>query len=212
MSSRRPSVIVVSAPSGAGKTTVLTRLLGEVTGLRFSVSHTTRAPRAGEVDGVAYHFVDRSRFEALVEQRRMLEWAEVHGSLYGTGHSEYERAEREGIDLLLDIDVQGAAQVRKALPDAVTILILPPSYQVLESRLRGRGLDDERVVSQRLAVAAGEAARFPEYDYLLINEEIEACVGDLRAVVRAARCRASRREDEARRVLSTFPVVPNGGR
>ncbi len=130
---------MVSAPSGAGKTTVLARVLAETPGLRFSVSHTTRPPREGEQDGRDYHFVDRPRFLRLREEDRLLEWAEVHGNLYGTGHAELTRARAEGKDILLDLDVQGAAQVRAKIAGAVTVFILPPSYGVLERRLRGRG-------------------------------------------------------------------------
>ena len=131
------SVIVVSAPSGAGKTTVVTRVLNELDGLRFSVSHTTRAPRPGEKDGVEYHFIDVAAFEQIGSRDSFLEWAEVYGQLYGTSLAEYG-ARRDGVDLLLDLDVQGAAQVRNKIADAVTVFVLPPSYADLERRLRGR--------------------------------------------------------------------------
>ncbi|HTO98733.1 MAG TPA: guanylate kinase, partial [Myxococcales bacterium] len=139
MSESKGSVIVVSAPSGAGKTTVLARVLAEMPGLRFSVSHTTRAPRDGERDGCDYHFVDRPTFERLRDRGELLEWAEVHGNLYGTAMAEIARAQRDRTDLLLDVDVQGAAQVRARVEAAVTVFILPPSFEVLEQRLRGRG-------------------------------------------------------------------------
>ena len=133
MSDRRPTVIVVSAPSGAGKTTILARVLRDLGGIRFSVSHTTRPPRGAERDGVEYHFVDQEAFLRLREAGGLLEWAEVHGNLYGTGVAEIERASAAGVDILLDLDVQGAAQVRQRIKDAVTVFILPPSYEVLES-------------------------------------------------------------------------------
>jgi guanylate kinase len=197
-------VIVVSAPSGAGKSTVLRRVLDELPGLRFSVSHTTRPPRGSEADGVEYHFVDRPGFERLKAEGRMLEWAEVHGELYGTARAELTRAEAERMDLLLDLDVQGAAQVRMKLRDAVTIFILPPSFQSLEARLRGRGLDDEASIGRRLYAAREEMSLYREYDYILVNDELSACVAGVKAIVTAARCRTSRRSDAADAILGSF--------
>ncbi len=186
MSERLPSVIVVSAPSGAGKSTVVTRVLDEMPGLRFSVSHTTRPPRPGEHGGVEYHFVDRPAFERLREEGKLLEWAEVHGNLYGTGLAEYDQARAEGADLLLDVDVQGAAQVREKMPEAVTVFVLPPSYEVLERRLRGRGQDDEPTIKRRLAAAGREIRAFEHYDYAIVNDDLDASVESLKCIVRAA--------------------------
>ena len=197
-------MIVVSAPSGAGKSTVLARVLREVAGLRFSVSHTTRKPRPGETNGVDYHFVDLSAFGRLREDGRMLEWAEVHGNLYGTGRVEYERAESEGVDLLLDIDVAGAAQVRMKMSEAVSVFILPPSFQDLGERLHKRGLDKADTIEQRLAVAQEEASLYTEYDFTLVNDDLERCVESLTCVIRAARCRTCRMAPEAERILKTF--------
>jgi guanylate kinase len=197
-------VVVVSAPSGAGKSTVLSRVLEDMPGLRFSVSHTTRSPRPGERDGVEYHFVDRAGFERLRDDGRLLEWAEVHGNLYGTGTAELERARAEGVDLLLDLDVQGAAQVREKMPDAVTVFILPPSYEVLERRLRGRGQDDEATIRRRLAAAGREIDAFVRYDYVIVNDDLESCAGVLESVVRAARCRVSHASERARFIEQTF--------
>jgi guanylate kinase len=204
LSERRPSVIVVSAPSGAGKTTVLARVLGELSGIRFSVSHTTRPPRGKEQNGVEYHFVDREGFLRLRDEGRLLEWAEVYGNLYGTGLAEIERARDEGQDVLLDLDVQGAAQVRARIPDAVTVFLLPPSYEALERRLRGRAQDSEQAIRKRLAIAGREIGAFEQYDYAIVNEDLEVCVEELKSIVRAARCRVALVAERARAIEGTF--------
>jgi guanylate kinase len=199
-----PTVIVVSAPSGAGKSTILDRVLKEVDGLRFSVSHTTRPPRADEVEGVHYHFVSRDAFEGLKREGRLLEWAKVHGNLYGTARAEFDAARRDGVDLLLDLDVNGAAQVRTVIHDAVSIFVLPPSFQDLERRLRGRGQDDEEMIRKRLATAAEEVSLYRDYDHLVVNDDLETCVSAVKAVILAARCRTSRMEPRARAILDSF--------
>ena len=204
MSKAGCSVIVVSAPSGAGKSTVLKRVLHELKELRFSVSHTTRPPRAGETDGVEYHFVSEAAFEEQRERGSFLEWAEVYGHRYGTSRAELQRAEREGLDLVLDVDVQGAAQARALLEDALSVFILPPSFQDLERRLRGRGQDDDRTIAQRLAGAHRELTAWREYDYVLVNDELDGCVEDLKSVIRAARRRRSRMCGRAAQILETF--------
>jgi guanylate kinase len=173
--------------------------------VRFSVSHTTRAPREGESEGVHYHFVGRPAFEELKSTGRMLEWALVHDELYGTSQAEYDRARNEGLDLLLDVDVQGAAQVRMKMRDAVSVFILPPSFEALERRLRGRGSESEVVIARRLKSAAEEASLYGEYDYVLVNDDLDRCVESLKCVIRGARCRTSRMNGEARRILGTFP-------
>jgi len=197
-------VIVVSAPSGAGKTTILSRVLRELPGIRFSVSHTTRPPRELEKDGVDYHFVDEAEFARLEQQEAFLESASVYGHHYGTCRREYERAQQDGVDLLLDLDVQGASQVRAKLPDAVSIFILPPSYQDLEQRLRGRAQDGEEAIRRRLREAGQELGHYGAYDYALVNDDLDHSVEELKSVIRAARARVSRRADEAREILKTF--------
>ncbi len=184
--------MVVSAPSGAGKTT-LCRLLIERLSFRFSVSHTTRPPRPGEVHGRDYYFVSRPEFESLVQEGAFLEWAEVHGHLYGTSVAEVERALSGEEDLLLDIDVQGASQVRRKLgAQAVFVFILPPSLEELERRLRSRGTEDEETLARRLARAREEIRFAPWFDYVVVNDEVERAFEDLAAIIRAERCRPAR--------------------
>jgi guanylate kinase len=197
-------VIVVSAPSGAGKTTVVTRVLNELDGLRFSVSHTTRAPRAGEQDGVEYHFIDVAAFERLRDTGQLLEWALNYGHYYGTGVAELEKARRDGVDLLLDLDVKGAAQVRNKIADAVTVFVLPPSYADLERRLRGRGQDDEASIRRRLDVAREELSFYHAYDYAVINDDLNSCVESMKTIIRAARFRVGRMGGRAHEILETF--------
>ena len=197
-------MIVVSAPSGAGKTTVVTRVLNELDGLRFSVSHTTRAPRPGEKDGVEYHFIDVAAFERLRDTGQLLEWALNYGHYYGTGVVELEGARRDGVDLLLDLDVKGAAQVRNKIADAVTVFVLPPSYADLERRLRGRGQDDEASIRRRLDVAREELSFYHAYDYAVINDDVGSCVESMKTIIRAARFRVGRMGGRAHEILETF--------
>ena len=204
MSERTPSLIVVSGPSGTGKSTVLQRVLARVEALRFSVSHTTRVPRPSEQEGVDYYFVTRERFDQMREQHLFLEWANVHDHRYGTARAEQERAQRDGVDLLLDLDVQGAAQVRLSHADAVTVFILPPSYEALEGRLRSRGAHDGSL-DRRLQAAVEEASLYTEYDYCLVNDDLDRTVEELVTIIRAARLRTSRMDHLARSILGTFP-------
>ena len=198
-------LFVISAPSGTGKSSVAKKLLASVDSLEFSVSYTTRPRREAETDGCEYHFVDDARFDAMVASGGFLEWAHVFGRRYGTGREATEAALRNGRDLLLDIDVQGAQKVREGGIPAVSVFLLPPDYATLESRLRSRALDDAEQIARRLALARQEAAEYPHYDYLVINDRLERTVDDLRCVVLAEKRRVARLRSEADRILSTFP-------
>lgn len=195
------TLYIVSAPSGAGKTSLVRTLLETVPGLELSVSHTTRAPRPGEVDGVDYHFTDEARFTALVDQGRFLEHARVFGNLYGTSRDAVEARLAAGADVILEIDWQGAQQVRPLLPEAVSVFILPPSRAELQRRLRGRGQDDEATLARRTEEAAAELAHYAEYDYLVVNDDFERARADLEALIRSQRLRRARQEHALRGIL-----------
>lgn len=186
-------LVVISAPSGSGKSTILRGLMAALPNLVFSVSHTTRAPRPGEVNGQHYHFVSPEYFVSLRDNKPsgFLEWAEVHGNLYGTSISEVRRRQQEGLDVLLDIDVQGADQVRQKA-EAITVFIVPPSLAELERRLRGRGTEREESLLLRLENARQELAHAREYDYLIVNDEVERAVDKLRGIIIAERSRTQR--------------------
>lgn len=185
-------LFVITAPSGAGKSSLIQGLLAAERGIALSVSYTTRPPRSGEADGREYHFVALREFEAMLERGEFLESAEVHGHRYGTSQKVIEKARASGLDLVLEIDWQGAEQVRRAFPDAVGIFILPPSKAELRRRLVSRGQDPEAVILQRLAVAADEISHAAEFDYAIINNNFDEAKRDFSAVVRAARLRLSR--------------------
>lgn len=180
------NLYVVAAPSGAGKTT-LVRLLLEAEPVRLSISFTTRQPRPGEQDGREYHFVDTATFRAMIERQEFLEWAEVHGNFYGTSKKWIADQLAVDADVLLEIDWQGAQQVRQQFPDAIGVFILPPSMEELERRLTGRGTDAADVIARRLAAAQAEMHHVGEFDYVIINNQLEEALLDLRAVVRASR-------------------------
>lgn len=200
------TVFIVSAPSGSGKSTLVSRLLTEVKHLMFSISYTTRKPRGSEKDGQSYRFVSREDFEAMIERGEFLEWAEVFGNYYGTHRGILEEARAQGKDLVLDIDVQGARQLKVTVPEAVTVFILAPSKQILEQRLRARGEDRDEVIERRLKEAAEEIRNYGRYDYVLINRDLEESVDVLGAIVRAERARRSRIEDRIKPILETFQV------
>jgi guanylate kinase len=182
-------MFVVSAPSGTGKTTVVERLVQVVPDLALSRSYTSRIVRAGEADGVDYNFITRARFETMIAGREFLEWADVFGNYYGTCAADAERELAGGRDLVLVIDVQGARQVRACCAGTIGVFVLPPSFEVLERRLRGRSKDSEEAIRRRLATAREEIAAVDEYEYVVVNDELGACVERLRAIVLAERSR-----------------------
>jgi guanylate kinase len=204
MSSSRGLLFVVSAPSGTGKTTVVERLVEVQPRLVKSRSYTSRPARPGETDGVDYNFVSRPEFEALVGRGEFLEWADVFGNLYGTSRSETERRLAEGDDVVLVIDVQGARQVRATKRDAVAVFVLPPSFQLLEQRLRGRSQDSDGAIARRLETARQEIAAVREYDYVVVNDELDRCVSELQAIVTAERARLGRRMAAIAPIVRTF--------
>lgn len=198
-------MLIICSPSGAGKTTLTRRLLGQFEGdLTFSVSHTTRPPRATEVKGRDYHFVDRAAFEEMAERGDFAEWAEVHGNLYGTSVSEIERARNEGRKgIVFDIDYQGARQIRSKLRDAIGVFILPPSMAELERRLRGRATDSEEQIQRRFEKARVEIEHYGFFDYLVVNDDIDRATAELIGVVHAERARRWRRADLAEALVAT---------
>jgi len=181
------NLFIVSAPSGAGKTTLVRGLLQEDSLVHLSVSYTTRAARQGEIDGREYHFVDVATFQIMKERGDFLEWAEVHGNFYGTSRVWIQDQMAEGRDILLEIDWQGAHQVRKSFPSALGIFILPPSLSELENRLTGRGTDHPEVIARRLAAAQEEMSHVDDFEYAIINNELRVALDDLCAVIRSAR-------------------------
>ena len=189
------NILIVTAPSGTGKTTLVAALLSAEHTVRLSISHTTRPPREGEVDGRHYHFVDRADFEQRIANGEFLEYAEVYGNYYGTSIVWLREQLSSGNDILLEIDWQGAEQVRKVFPQAVSIFILPPSIAELERRLRGRGTDSDEVIAGRLAMVRDEINHTGDFDYLIVNDDLGRATLDLISVVRAERLRPARQND-----------------
>jgi len=188
-SSHKPLVYIISAPSGSGKSTLVNKLLKLVPALDFSISYTTRAPRGSEQNGKQYHFVSRKEFEQMIRADEFLEHADVFGNYYGTARRFLQEAEQKGHDLLLDIDVQGAEQIKAKLPDAVSIFVLPPDRKTLEWRLRKRSEDAEEVIQRRLVTATQEISNYDKYNYILINDKLEESVESLQAIVMSERLR-----------------------
>lgn len=225
-------VYIISAPSGSGKSTLVNKVREIVPGLKFSISYTTRASRGDEQNGREYYFVSKSEFEEMVRKDEFLEHANVFGNYYGTARRFLREAEQEGKDLLLDIDVQGAAQIKRKLPDAVSIFVLPPNRQELEKRLRTRSLDAEQVIQRRLVTASREIENYEKYDYILVNDRLEESVealksillaerlrhsetqrtaDDLETLAMAERCRLNNVRDRLQPILASFvPAVPGG--
>jgi guanylate kinase len=197
-------LIIVSGPSGAGKSALSAAVLQTVPNLKFSISYTTRLPRGKEKDGVEYCFVSHARFETLINEGELLEWAEVYGNLYGTSKQRIDESLTCGEDILLDIDVQGARSIRGKRPDAVSIFILPPSYQVLRRRLESRKLDKDYEIENRLKIARQEIQQYGDYDYLIINEGLEESMAELRAIIMGLRCRTAARAEKAHSIIATF--------
>jgi guanylate kinase len=198
------TVFIISAPSGSGKSTLVHLLMKTVPELTFSISYTTRQPRPSETNGVDYVFISRQEFEERLARGEFLEYAEVFGNYYGTNRSTFEQAMHQGRDLVLDIDVQGARQLKVAIPEAISIFVLPPSREVLEQRLRARSQDSEEVIRRRLKGAAEEVRNYTQYDYVLINREIEESAARLATIVKAERLRKARMEKEVRPILESF--------
>jgi guanylate kinase len=201
---RRGLLFIVSAPSGTGKTTLVERLVQRVPNLRMSRSYTSRSARVGEQDGVDYNFITRNRFEAMAREGAFLEWADVFGSYYGTSAGDTDAALSRGEDVVLVIDVQGARQVRSRGIETVGVFVLPPSSAILEQRLRGRSKDSAEQITRRLAVACSEVGEYTQYEYVVINDELDAAVERLQSIVIAERARAKQMRATAEAIIGTF--------
>ncbi len=205
----RGTLFVVSSPSGGGKGTIIEHVLECVENLSYSVSYTTRAPRLKEVDGREYFFISRETFEDMVAAGEFLEWACVHGNLYGTAKNQILAETAAGSDLILEVDVQGAASVRRLLMDSVSIFILPPSYEVLRERLLARGTDSPEELAVRLRNAPEELRQYSAFDYVIINDEVERAVNQLASIIYAERARCMRQEGLVREVIENFKSEQN---
>jgi guanylate kinase len=201
----RGILFVVSSPSGGGKGTLIRMARERLTNLAVSISWTTRPPRPGELEARDYHFVSIEEFEAMRARGEFLEWARVHGNLYGTARRTVEAELAEGRDIVLEIDIQGAQSVRRAALEAVFIFILPPSFDVLRERLTGRHTESAEALLVRLRNARGEVAHYRDFDYLILNDDAKRAASELVAIVRAERARRARREEMAQQILATFP-------
>ena len=199
--SAKGHLLTISAPSGAGKTSLVRAVVELDDNLQVSVSHTTRPMRPGEIDGKNYHFTNRAAFEKARDEGAFFEWAEVFGNLYGTSKSQVERTLAEGIDVILEIDWQGAQQVKRVMPGCCTIFIVPPSVATLETRLRSRGQDDDATIARRMADAKRELAHCIDGDYLVLNDDFETAQKDLQAIIRSERLRTMRQRRSLQPVL-----------
>jgi len=200
--SKNGNLYIISAPSGAGKTSLLKALVSKISNFSTAISSTTREIRSGETDGVDYHFVSIEKFLSMVQAGEFLEHAEVFGNFYGTSEKSVRKALEEGQDLVLEIDWQGAQQVRKQLPDAIGIFILPPSRETLAERLKGRAQDDEAVIEKRMAAAIEEISHYNEYDYLVINDVFEEALMDLENIIKSQRLTLSRQSANYKQLIA----------
>jgi guanylate kinase len=201
---RKNSIFIISAPSGAGKSSLIQLLLAQNTNLCFSISHTTRPPRTGEIDGVEYFFISEEQFHEMIRKDELLEWAQVHGYYYGTSRGMPEKAQTLGKDLILDIDVQGATRVKEILPEAISIFVLPPSYDVLYQRLVQRKKDTEQQIAKRMENARQEIALCHQYDYIVINTDLQTAFEDLNCILQSQRCRRENMLEQIREILHSF--------
>jgi guanylate kinase len=188
-------IFVFSAPSGTGKSTIAEALMERVEDLAYSISHTSRLPRGTEQDGVDYHFVNESTFREMIERNAFLEWAEVHGHLYGTAFDAVKAQMSAGADVLMDVDVQGGRNIKKQFPESVLIFLLPPSLKILENRLTARGTDDPSAIRKRMAQASKEIKNCSWYDYIVINDDLENAIHEAQSIIVSERCRRIRRMD-----------------
>src|SRR5262245_19449097 len=200
----RGTLIVVSAPSGAGKSSLVKSALETVEDLKFSVSYTTRSSRPGEAEGRDYHFIGSEEFDKMRDRNEFLEWAEVHGNLYGTHRGAVEETLASGLDVILDIDVQGADQVRRQLPEAATVFILPPSFEVLRNRLESRNQNSASDLGRRLRTAAIEVQLYDRFDYVVVNEDLDRAARELEVIIWAERQRPQRNRNRIERIIETF--------
>jgi guanylate kinase len=198
------NLIVVTAPSGAGKSTLVTNLRQTVENIDFSISYTTRSPRLGEQHGREYYFIDIAEFEQMRARNEFLEWAEVHGNFYGTHQENVKKILATGKDIILDIDVQGAVQVRHLLPEAILIFIMPPSLSALSERLYGRASDSNEVIARRLLKAREEITYYDQFDYVVINDDLDKALQSLATIVRAQRLRPSQNAGRLQQIVTTF--------
>jgi guanylate kinase len=200
----RGILFVVSSPSGGGKGTLIQRVLTQIPEIRYSVSYTTRAPRSGEVDGREYFFVATEAFEKMIGEGKFLEWAHVHGKLYGTAREQVSSEINSGRDIILEVDVQGAASVRRLIPEAVSIFILPPSFEILRQRLVARGTDSPDELESRLRKAPEELNGYSDFDYLIINDDLERAAAQMGAIICAERARLARQRPYVQRLVEAF--------
>jgi guanylate kinase len=205
----RGMLVVVSSPSGGGKGTLIQRVLNTVPNLSYSVSYTTRAPRPGETNGREYFFVSTLQFEGMVERGEFLESANVHGHHYGTSREQVQRERAAGCDIILEIDVQGAASIRELMDDAVTVFILPPSFEVLRQRLIARGTDSAADLKRRLRGAPAEVQQYKDFQYVILNDDVECAANQLAAIISAERTRCDRQESKFQKVLADFEQAGN---